>query len=196
MSKQTDDFYACFSFFYPLVDVFLRPQKRVLFREVNRVPPGKLLDIGVGNGRHLHEYKAHQVTGIDTSATMLAIAGKHKCGNVVLLQMNGESLYFRDGTFDYVILSHVIAVVDEPDKLLEEVFRVLKPDGKIFILNHFTPANCLRHLDRSFRFVSKVFHFKSFFHINSLEAIKKFNLVREVRLGPLAYFKLLIYSKA
>ncbi len=196
MSKQTDDFYACFSFFYPLVDIFLRRQKQVLFREINKLPCGKLLEIGVGNGHHLPQYNTHDITGIDTSITMLEIARKQKCENVELLQMNGESLYFRAGTFDYVVLSHVIAVVDKPNKLLEEISRVLKPNGKVFILNHFTPSNWLRHIDKSFQFISKAFHFKSFFHIDSLEAIKKFRLLDEVSFGPMAYFKLLVYSKA
>ncbi len=196
MSKKTEDFYACFSFFYPLVDIFLRPQKRVLFREINKLPVGKLLDVGVGNGRYLSSYGGHKVTGIDTSVTMLKTAAKKNCKNVELLHMNGESLYFRDGSFDYIVLSHVIAVVDKPDKLLEEISRVLKPDGRVFILNHFTPRNWLSNIDRYFQFVSRAFHFKSLFHIESLEAIKKFRLLKEIGFGPVSYFKLLIYTKA
>jgi len=73
--------------------------------------------------------------------------------------MNGESLSFNAHSFDYIILSHIISVVDNPEKLLEETYRVLKPDGKIFILNHFTPNNWLKYVDRSFNSVSKYFHF-------------------------------------
>jgi phosphatidylethanolamine/phosphatidyl-N-methylethanolamine N-methyltransferase len=110
--------------------------------------------------------------------------------------MNGERLLFPDQTFDYVVLSHVIAVVDNPEELLEETYRVLKPNGQIFLLNHFTPQNWLRHLDSSFQFVSTLFHFKSVFHVNRLAALQKFTLVREIGFGQLSYFKLLIYVKA
>jgi phosphatidylethanolamine/phosphatidyl-N-methylethanolamine N-methyltransferase len=196
LSKQTDSFYNKFSILYPLVDIFLKPQKRKLFQEINNLQFGQLLEIGVGNGTHLEFYKTHKVIGIDTSFKMLAIARKQKKENVELVQMNGESLLFQDQSFDYVVLSHVIAVVDNPEKLLEETYRVLKPNGKVFILNHFTPKNWLKHIDNSFQFVSKIFHFKSVFHINSLTAIKKFTLLKEMNFGQLSYFKLLIYTKA
>jgi phosphatidylethanolamine/phosphatidyl-N-methylethanolamine N-methyltransferase len=195
VSAKTQSFYNKFSFFYPLVDVFLRPQKRALFREINTLPQGNLLEIGVGNGAHLQLYKAHKVTGIDTSANMLAIAAKRKASNVELLQMNGESLDFADDYFDYVVLSHVIAVVDNPEKLLSEAFRVLKPDGRIFILNHFTPNNWLKFIDRSFNFVSRKLHFKSVFYIDDLSALRRFSLLKEISFGSLSYFKLLIYQK-
>jgi len=196
VSKQTDNFYNRFSFFYPLVDIFLKPQKRKLFQEVNNLPFGQLLEIGIGNGKHLHLYKTHKVIGVDTSLKMLESASKKKNENIELLQMNGEKLLFQDQTFDYVILSHVIAVVDHPEKLLEESHRVLKPGGKIFILNHFTPDNWLKHIDRGFQIISKIFHFKSVFYISSLAAIKKFTLLKEISFGRLSYFKLLIYCKA
>jgi phosphatidylethanolamine/phosphatidyl-N-methylethanolamine N-methyltransferase len=195
VSKQTDNFYNNFSILYPLVDIFFKPQKRKLFQEINNLPFGQLLEIGVGNGKHLQNYKTHKIIGIDTSLSMLEIAKKQKKENIKLLQMNGECLLFQDQSFDYVILSHVIAVVDNPEKLLEEIYRVLKSDGKIFILNHFTPKNWLRYVDNCFQFVSKVFHFKSVFYINSLTAIKKFTLLKEISFGQLSYFKLLIYGK-
>ena len=195
MTKHTAAFYNKFSFFYPLVDVFLKPQKKVLFDEINNLPDGELLEIGVGNGAHLPLYKKHNVTGVDTSGAMLAAAAKKNVNHAQLLQMNGQHLLFDDGQFDYVVLSHVIAVVDDPDELLTEVFRVLKADGRIFILNHFTPGNWLKYLDYAFRNISKVFHFKSVFHIDEINGIRRFKLLKEVPFRPVAYFKLLIYEK-
>jgi phosphatidylethanolamine/phosphatidyl-N-methylethanolamine N-methyltransferase len=195
VSKQTANFYNKFSVFYPIVDLFLKPQKRELFQQINILPFGRLLEIGVGNGTHLHFYKTHDITGIDTSSTMLEVARKQKINNIKLIQMNGESLLFEDQSFDYVVLSHTIAVVDNPEKLLEESYRILKPKGKIFILNHFTPNNWLKYIDYSFSFFSKIFHFKSVFYIESLSTLQKFKLVKEMSLGKFSYFKLLIYSK-
>jgi phosphatidylethanolamine/phosphatidyl-N-methylethanolamine N-methyltransferase len=177
VSNKTDNFYNKFSVFYPLVDIFLKPQKRKLFEEINKLPFGQILEVGVGNGRHFQFYKTHKVIGIDTSSKMLGIAEKRKNKNIKLKLMNAEALLFKDQTFDYIILSHVIAVVDNPEKLLEESYRVLKPNGKIFILNHFTPKNWLRHLDICFQFFSKKLHFKSVFYIESFDAIKKFTFI-------------------
>ena len=196
MIKRTDNFYNKFSLFYPLVDIFLKPQKRKLIEEINTLPFGDLLEIGVGNGKHLRFYKTHKIIGIDTSSKMLEIAREQKNKNIELAQMNAEALLFQDQTFDYIVISHVIAVVDNPEKLLEESYRVLKPNGKIYILNHFTPKNWLRHIDNLFQPFSKIFHFKSVFYIDSLTAINKFTLLKEICFGKFSYFKLLIYCKA
>lgn len=195
MNKQTDLFYNRFSLLYPLVDVFLKPQKKALFNEINILPEGKLLEIGVGNGAHFQHYKKHKIIGIDTSAGMLALARKKSCKNITVLKMDGKALLFDDEEFDYVVLSHVISVVDDPEQLFKEVLRVLKPQGRAFILNHFTPDNWLRHIDRAFEPISKMLHFRSVFSIRQIATIKKFTLLNEVHFGLASYFKLLIYQK-
>jgi phosphatidylethanolamine/phosphatidyl-N-methylethanolamine N-methyltransferase len=159
------------------------------------LPEGNLLEIGVGNGAHFQLYKKHKIVGIDTSATMLEIARKKCCENIKVFKMDGKALLFYDEEFDYVVLSHVIAVVDDPEQLLAEVLRVLKPQGQVFILNHFTPNNWLRYVDSAFMTLSKIFHFKSVFYIDEITTIKKFRLLKEVHFGLASYFKLLIYQK-
>jgi phosphatidylethanolamine/phosphatidyl-N-methylethanolamine N-methyltransferase len=109
--------------------------------------------------------------------------------------MNGEALLFADNHFDYVVLSHVIAVVDHPEQLMNEVLRVLKPQGQLFILNHFTPDNWLGYVDDAFQQVSRLLHFRSVFYIHQIAAIKNFTLRKEIGLGLASYFKLLIYQK-
>ncbi|MBD1365974.1 class I SAM-dependent methyltransferase [Mucilaginibacter sp. ZT4R22] len=195
MSKQTESFYNTFSIFYPLADVFLRAQKKVLFKETNDLPEGNLLEIGVGNGSHFKFYKKHCITGIDTSGAMLELARKQIVGNIRLLKMDGKALLFDDGQFDSVVISRVIAVVDDPGQLMAEVLRVLKPQGQVFILNHFTPDNWLRFIDHAFKPISKFLHFKSVFHVHDIPTIKKFRLLKEVHFGFASYFKLLIYQK-
>lgn len=195
MGKQTDSFYNRFSFLYPLVDVFLKPQKKVLFNEINLLPEGNLLEIGVGNGAHFHRYKKHKIIGIDTSAAMLEIACQKARENIKVFKMDGKSLLFDNEHFDYVVLSHVIAVVDDPELLLKEVLRVLKPQGQVFILNHFTPDNWFKYIDSAFEMISKVLHFRSVFYIDQIAAINRFTLLKKVHLGLASYFKLLIYQK-
>lgn len=195
MSCDTRSFYNRFAVFYPIIDLFLKPQKVRLFQEINRLPNGNLLDIGVGNGAHLPLYERHHITGIDTSPGMLRIASQRNHSRVRLMQMNGEALLFEDGAFDYVVLSHVIAVVDDPERLVEEVLRVLKPKGRMFLLNHFTPNNWLKYVDLAFRPFSKTLHFQSVFHLHGIKAIIRFKMLQEVRFGPASYFKLLVYEK-
>ena len=188
-------FYDRLSFLYPVIDLFLRSSKRKFFQKINSYPPGSLLEVGVGNGKHLKYYTTHDVTGIDTSQGMLSRARTAAGINIRLLQMNGEELSFPDEVFDYVVMSHVIAVVQDPEKLLEEVFRVLKPEGKVFILNHFTPDNWLGHVDRASEKLARLLHFRSIFTISGLNAIRKFKLLSECTAGMFSYFKILIYEK-
>jgi phosphatidylethanolamine/phosphatidyl-N-methylethanolamine N-methyltransferase len=195
MNKQTAAFYNNLSFLYPLVDMFLKSQKRRLFNELANLPAGKVLEIGIGNGAHLHHYKKHEVIGIDTSAAMLETARKKLLRNVSVMEMDGQALLFDDQVFDYVVLSHVIAVVENKEQLLQEVHRVLKPQGKLFILNHFTPDNWIRHIDFAFQYIGRLLHFRSFFRLQDLRTEQKFNLQKEVNLGMVSYFKLLIYGK-
>lgn len=196
MKNYTEKFYDSFSTLYPIVDWFLMPKKKSLFREINNLPHGKLLEIGVGNGKQLKYYKSHDITGIDSSVKMLKIAQNQKFNNTELLLMNGESLDFGNQVFDYVILSHVIAVVSDPNKLLEEVYRVLKPGGRVYILNHFTPNNNYKFIDVAFQPFAKIFGFRSVFYAKQLNALKEFRLLKEINPGRSSYFKLLIYRKS
>ena len=193
--SSTESFYNKFSLFYPVIDLFLQPQKKVLFDGINTLPDGQVLEIGVGNGTHLSLYKKHSVFGIDTSSAMLATAAKKNVNNARLFQMNGEALLFEDRQFDYVVLCHVIAVVENPEKLLTEIYRVLKPGGTLFILNHFTPDTWMKYLDYAFKPVSKIFHFNSVFRIHEIKTIRHFKLLNEVHFAPMSYFKLLTYHK-
>lgn len=195
MKSGTVSFYNTFSIFYPLVDLFLKPQKRFLIQEINRYPEGKLLEIGIGNGSHLPLYKKHRITGIDTSSKMLTAAARRINKDIELLVMNGENLDFQKESFDYVVLSHVIAVVGNPEQLLEEVYRVLKPNGIVFVLNHFTPNNWLKYVDHSLEWASKKFHFRSVFYLSNLRTVEKFSLLREFQFGSFSYFKLLIFRR-
>jgi phosphatidylethanolamine/phosphatidyl-N-methylethanolamine N-methyltransferase len=109
--------------------------------------------------------------------------------------MNAEALLFKDNKFDYNVIAHVISVVHNLNKLLEECYRVLKPNSKIFILNHFRPSNWLNHIDFKFQNIAKQLHFKSVLYIYNLKAINNFVLLKAINIGRVSYFKLLIYSK-
>jgi phosphatidylethanolamine/phosphatidyl-N-methylethanolamine N-methyltransferase len=157
--------------------------------------PGKLLEIGVGNGSHLPLYTCHQITGIDISQAMLNKARQYKGTHTRLLLMNGEELSFPEACFDYVVISHVLSVTQNADRLLEQVYKVLKPGGKLFILNHFTPGNWLKYIDRAFQPLSFLFHFRSNFYLHQIKALQRYTLLKQTELGISSYYKLLIFCK-
>lgn len=195
MNYSTATFYNNISFLYPAINYFLKAHRKVLIEEVNSALPGKLLEIGVGNGSHLPLYRAHQITGIDISKAMLNKAQRFKGEHTRLLLMNGESLMFPEACFDYVVLCHVLAVAQNPDQLLEQVYKVLKPGGKLFILNHFTPGNWLRYVDWAFQPLSSLLHFRSIFYLHHIKGLQRFSLHKQPDPGKSSYFKLLIFYR-
>jgi phosphatidylethanolamine/phosphatidyl-N-methylethanolamine N-methyltransferase len=104
---------------------------------------GSVLEVGIGTGLALDYYGAHvRVTGIDLSAEMLreaeVKAQKQRLTNLVgLHQMDARQIAFPDASFDHVAAMHVMSVVPEPERVLAEMARVVRPGGSVMIANHF-----------------------------------------------------------
>ena len=59
--------------------------------------------------------------------------------------MDALHMDFPDDSFDFVTAFHVVTVVPDPHKLVEEMARVCKPDGQVVIINHFSsPRKVIR----------------------------------------------------
>jgi ubiquinone/menaquinone biosynthesis C-methylase UbiE len=105
-----------------------------------RVPAGKLLEVGVGTGRNVSHYiQDHSVTAIDISPKMLAKATARASKlqvRVDLRIMDAQQLEFPDGAFDSVVATFVFCSVPDPVLGLNEVRRVIKPGGQLFLLEH------------------------------------------------------------
>ena len=59
--------------------------------------------------------------------------------------MDALHMSFPDESFDFVMAFHVVTVVPDPQKLVEEMARVCKRDGQVVIINHFSsPRKVIR----------------------------------------------------
>ena len=103
---------------------------------------GKILEIGVGTGLSFDDYDAStEITGIDLSEPMIAKARERLVGGRYpfvkqLLVMDAQDMTFPDATFDCVVGQFVITLVEDPERVLSECARVLKPGGQIILVNH------------------------------------------------------------
>jgi len=91
-------------------------------------PEGYGLEVGVGSGRFAAPLGI--AVGIDPSAKMIELA---RARGVDARPGTGEELPFDDAVFDYVAIIVTICFVRDPEKVIAESARVLKPDGKIII---------------------------------------------------------------
>jgi phosphatidylethanolamine/phosphatidyl-N-methylethanolamine N-methyltransferase len=125
----------------------LQPGRRALLESLDLKPGDRVLEVGVGTGLSLPLYpRSVRITGIDVSREMLdkarARVARHRLQNVeALLEMDAEEMAFPDASFDKVVAMYVVSVVPRPAQLLEELHRVCRPDGEIFLVNHFRSEN-------------------------------------------------------
>ena len=95
---------------------------------------GSLLDIGCGTGLFVEKYlrSGGTAVGIDLSRNMIERAQK-QCSCCRFTLGTGESLPFRDNSFDAVASLLVFSYVRDPGSMLKEAYRVLRPGGAISI---------------------------------------------------------------
>ena len=105
----------------------------------------KVLEVGVGTGKNMPYYPTNiDITAIDLAPGMLARAKKQAAGlnlDVNLRLGDVQSLDFPDDTFDEAIATFVFCSVPDPVLGFNEIARVLKPNGRLLLLEHVRSAN-------------------------------------------------------
>jgi phosphatidylethanolamine/phosphatidyl-N-methylethanolamine N-methyltransferase len=109
-------------------------------------PGHQVLEVGVGTGISLDAYPPYvHVTGIDPSADMLAHAinktRENGWGHIEVRGGDAQNLEFADNSFDWVTTFHVMTVVPQPRRMMDEMVRVCKPGGHIVVVSHFASPN-------------------------------------------------------
>ena len=101
-----------------------------------------LLEIGCGGGLLLRDARkvGARTTGLDHSEEMVALATERAPGAAVVLG-EAESLPFPDDTFTAVAMSIVFMFLEDPNEVLRECARVLRPSGRLAV---YTTAPELR----------------------------------------------------
>lgn len=127
----------------PLYDAIIRaPLEHLRVRSLAGLPQdrsARILVNGIGTGLDLPHLPAmHRYVGIDLTAAMLRRT-RPRIGKLDLALVQGDSqrLPFGDACFDYAVLHLILAVVPDGTAALREAARVLKPGGRIFLLDKF-----------------------------------------------------------
>jgi ArsR family transcriptional regulator len=118
-----------------------------------------VIDFGTGTGRMLSLFaqKAKRVEGIDLSHQMLTVARSNLLSsgatNASVRHGDATATPYPDGCANLVIIHQVLHFLDDPGRALSEAARVLKPDGRLVVvdfaphaLEHFRTDHAHRHL--------------------------------------------------
>jgi ubiquinone/menaquinone biosynthesis C-methylase UbiE len=127
----------------PLYDLVIEaPMRAARKRSLAALPASagqNILVSGAGTGLDLpHMPAMHRYTALDFNPEMLARArprGAHL--DIDFILGDSMALPFDDAQFDVVVLHLILAVVPEPQRVLSEAARVLKPGGKILLFDKF-----------------------------------------------------------
>ncbi len=101
---------------------------------------GEVLEIGAGTGWNLPHYRAAtRVVALEPDASMAKRLPEKLAQASVPVEVvtaQAESLPFPDASFDAVVSTFVLCSVEDPSRVLAELRRVLRPEGRLVLLEH------------------------------------------------------------
>lgn len=123
--------------------------EQLVYRDVGFGECTKILEVGCGVGAQtsilLRRYPRIHVTCIDASEAQLETCRKHLStlpyaqGRFEVLKMDATSLNFEANSYDGAFLCWVLEHIPQPIRVLNEVHRVVRPDGRVYVtevMNH------------------------------------------------------------
>ena len=154
-----------------------RPQNKIAFELETKLMQDLLqpmrgesvLDIGCGTGTCLVAFleMGMRVTGLDPSTYMLDIALKKIGHRADLYRDYAEDLPFDDNSFNYTCLFSTLEFVNDPEKALQEAFRVTKDRVFIGVLNRYAIKGIQRRVKGIF--TPTIFNHAKFFSVWELK---------------------------
>lgn len=175
-----------------------QPGRKAVIQRLACQPGEKILEVGVGTGLSLPLYPDHaQLTGIDISPEMLERAQARVTRDGLkhveqLRVMDAEAMQFPDNRFDKVVAMYVASVVPHPERLMDEMRRVCKPDGELYIVNHFLSDNPLMGgMERLISPLSKLIGFRPDLSVDDFITETDLAVVDTVSVNLFGYWTLL-----
>jgi demethylmenaquinone methyltransferase / 2-methoxy-6-polyprenyl-1,4-benzoquinol methylase len=155
--RQVAEMFDKIAFRYDLLNRFLSGGTDIYWRkraiaELREVNPGLVLDVATGTADVallLHKYLSpEKIVGIDISEGMLE-HGRQKVekqklkGKIELLAGDSEAIKFPNNTFDAITVAFGVRNFEHLQQGLAEMLRVLKPGGKLVVLEFSKPRKRL-----------------------------------------------------
>ena len=130
-------------FFYKKEKRFSNPKLSFieLFKILKVKPNHSILDVGCANGELLYnlkkKYRSNKLSGFELLPSLIKVAKKNLPKSINIHKIDITKKINIDEKFDIIIISGVISIFDDYKKPMRALLKILKPNGKIFIFNHF-----------------------------------------------------------
>jgi ubiquinone/menaquinone biosynthesis C-methylase UbiE len=148
----------------PMMARVERAGLRALREQLLSGATGHVLEIGAGTGANLGLYPAgvERLTLLEPTPAMaerlrVHVAEQPPPFDVEVIEAPAEALPAADGSIDTAVSTLVLCTVEEPARSAAELRRVLRPDGRLLLLEHVAgePAWLQRGLDPVWRTVAR-----------------------------------------
>ena len=121
-----------------VMNLFERAGLNRLRKRMLTAVQGEILEIGTGTGINLPIYNgASRITGIDVSRERLLGTAERVAKRPFTISVaDAQQLPFADDVFDNVVGTLVFCSIPHPELALAEIKRVLRPNGRLYLLEH------------------------------------------------------------
>lgn len=107
---------------------------------------GRVLEVGCGHGANFRHYPGAvtEMVAVEPEAALRDLAREEAARlglDVTVLDGQAERLAFENDSFDAVVATLVLCSVEDQGRALAEIHRVLKPGGRLVMLEHVGSAN-------------------------------------------------------
>jgi len=148
------------------IEIDSYPLRQFMIQTANGLPPySRVLDAGAGEGQYKTLFQHTHYIGVD-----LAVGEAQWDYTGLDAVSNLTCLPFGNAMFDAVLCTQVLEHVPEPLQVLQEIYRVLKPGGQLFLSapqswqQHQKPYDYFRYTSFGLRYLFE----KSGFHVKSI----------------------------
>lgn len=175
---------------------FFAHGQRAAVEAMNCQTGDRVLEVGVGTGTSLPLYPDDvEIAGIDVSPEMLdkARAQAASCRNeITIRQGDAEALDYPENSFDKVVAMYVVSVAPDPAQLVREMKRVCKPDGELFIVNHFSASTgFVAACERALTPLSRLVGWRPSFPLDDFLRDTELRVARTERVNAFGYWTLI-----
>jgi len=153
-----------------------------------------VLDLGCGAGLDLYFYAKSignkgKVYGLDISSDMIEKA-KHNMelvgiDNIELVCGSSDNLHFKDNFFDVVASNGIYNLSPDKEKVLKEVYRVLKPGGRTvfceIVLKDKLPEDTVNNINDLFRCIGRALPENDFLELMEKTGFKNTEVISKIR---------------